>query len=91
MPLLTHVLHDYVTLVFPWVLHMVEISQDGYFLQKLSLFFQLQRQFLSTFGIEPPPTIDFSGQSCRRQSVKLILSTISTFYIALFSEKCNRT
>ena len=42
--------------------HMVEISQDGYFLQKLSLFFQLHRLFLSTFGIEPPPSIDFSGQ-----------------------------
>ena len=43
-------------------IHMVDIVQDGYFLQKLSLFCQLHRLFLSTFGIEPPPSIDFSGQ-----------------------------
>ena len=73
MPLLTHVLHDYVTLVFPWVLHMVEISQDGYFLQKLSLFCQLQRLFFNTFCIESLASIGFSGQSYRPESRKLIL------------------
>ena len=53
--------------------HMVDIALDGYFLQKLSLFFQLYRLFFSTFGIEPPPSIDFSCQWCRPQSVKLIV------------------
>ena len=44
--------------------HMVEISQDGYFLQKLSLFFQLQRLIMSTFCIESTVSIDSPGQSC---------------------------
>ena len=41
------------------------------FLPKSCHFFQLQRLFLITFGIEPPPSIDFSSQSFQRQSVKL--------------------
>ena len=49
-------------LIFKLNAYMVDIVQDGYFLQKLSLIFQLHRLFLSTFGIEPPPSIDFSGQ-----------------------------
>ena len=68
-------------------LYMVDIVQDGYFLQKLSLFFQLHRLFLSTFGIEPPPSIDFSGQWCRPQSVKLILfNHINLLYSIIYWE-----
>ena len=51
---------------------MVGYSQDGYFFQKLSLFFQLQQLFLSTFGLESPASINISGQSCRQGSPKLI-------------------
>ena len=47
-----------------WDAYMVEISQDGYFLQKLSLFFQLQRLIMSTFCIESTVSIASPGQSC---------------------------
>ena len=52
--------------------HMGQIVLDGYFPQKLSLFFQLQQLFLSTFGVESPASFDISGQSCRQGSAKLI-------------------
>ena len=65
------VIRTWCTLTLLMTLHMVDIVQDGYFLQKLSLFFQLHRLFFSTFGIEPPPSIDFSGQWCRPESEKL--------------------
>ena len=42
------------------------------FSPKVVTFFQLHWLFFSTFGIEPPPSIDFSGQWCRPESVKLI-------------------
>ena len=49
---------------------MVEISQDGYFSQKLSLFFQLQRLIRSTSCIESFVSIDSPGQSCLPESGK---------------------
>ena len=52
--------------------YMGQIVLDGYFPQKLSLFFQLQQLFLSTFGVESPASINISGQSCRQGSPKLI-------------------
>ena len=49
---------------------MVDIVLDGYFPQKLSLFFQLRRLIMSTFCIESPVSIDLPGQSCLPESEK---------------------
>ena len=58
--------------------YMVGISQDGYFPQKLSLFFKLWRLFLDTFCIESFVSIGFSGQSGQRQSGKLIFRPVTS-------------
>ena len=50
--------------------YMVDIFLDGYFPQKLSLFFKLQRLIMSTFCIESPVSIDSPGQSCLPESGK---------------------
>ena len=48
--------------------YMVGIHQGGFFELIRVTFFQLLQLILSTFCIEPPVSIDSSGQSCLRET-----------------------
>ena len=48
--------------------HIVGIYQGVFFELIRVTFFQLPQLILSTFCIEPPVSIDSSGQSCRRET-----------------------
>ena len=71
--------------------YMGEISQGVQSMNLVSYFLYFRPPFLATYRFAMPKFAIFSENIWVPHGLHVSVWTISTFYIALFSEKCNRT